>query len=87
MAAAARAATQVLLGRAFESEQELYIPNEKRKISVSVASAAKLGTSDGVLAISFCHSGLGLDLTQGLEAWVYVQWDDANQSFTLPLRP
>ncbi|WP_320675894.1 cobalt-precorrin-5B (C(1))-methyltransferase CbiD [Prochlorococcus sp. MIT 1300] len=76
VAAAARAATQVLIGMSFQSEQELCIPNEKKKISVSVASAAKVGTCDGALGISFCHSGLGLDLTQGLEAWVYVQWDE-----------
>ncbi len=74
VAAAARAATQVLCGQAFENPQSLKIPGRDQPLSVQVQSAAPLQRGEQALAISRCDPGPGLDLTRDLEIWVQVRW-------------
>jgi len=73
VAAVARAATKVLIGLPFESEQKLSLPNVQDQISVPVSSAALIAHEKKALAIGFCDSCLGLDLTRGLEIWIFVR--------------
>tara|TARA_E500000331_G_scaffold37619_1_gene31354 strand:+ start:1232 stop:2392 length:1161 start_codon:yes stop_codon:yes gene_type:complete len=76
VAAAARAATEALLGRPFSASQLLELPDRDEPFAVSVTSAAVLAGGEQALAISHCDPGPGLDLTRGLEIWVCVQWQE-----------
>ena len=80
VAAAAQAATEVLLGRPFVNEQQLRSPDCVELLSVQVSSAALLAGGQRALAISFCDPGQGLDLTRGLEIWVFVEWQQSRLS-------
>ena len=73
VAAAAKAALQVLLGEPFNAEQQLNQGPDQPCLQVHVCSAAPL--ADGqALGISRCDPGPGLDLTRDLEVWVRVAW-------------
>ena len=74
VAAAARAATQVLCGQTFENPQSLQIPGRDQALGVHVQSAAPLQEGEQALAISRCDPGPGLDLTRDLEIWVRARW-------------
>ena len=76
VAAAARAATEALLGRPFSGFQLLKLPDRDEPFAVPVTSAAVLAGGEQALAISHCDPGPGLDLTRGLEIWVCVQWQE-----------
>ncbi|MDP6852047.1 MAG: cobalt-precorrin-5B (C(1))-methyltransferase, partial [Prochlorococcaceae cyanobacterium ETNP1_MAG_8] len=76
VAAAARAATEALLGRPFNFSQLLELPGGEKTLAVPVTSAAVLFGGKQAMAISHCDPGSGLDLTQGLEIWVCVQWQE-----------
>ena len=76
VAAAARAATEALLGRPFNVSQLLELPGGEKTLAVPVTSAAVLFGGKQAMAISHCDPGSGLDLTQGLEIWVCVQWQE-----------
>ena len=78
VAAAAKAALQVLLGEPFGAEQQLNQGLDQPSLQVPVCSAAPL--ADGqALGISRCDPGPGLDLTQDLEIWVRVAWIASSQ--------
>ena len=78
VAAAAKAALQVLLGEPFNAEQQLNQGSDRPSLQVPVCSAAPL--ADGqALGISRCDPGPGLDLTRDLEIWVRVTWIAASQ--------
>ena len=72
--AAARAAVCALLHRPFQGQQPLQLPDRDAPVAVPVLSAAPLAGGDSALAISRCDPGEGLDLTRGLEIWVFVEW-------------
>tara|TARA_B100001093_G_scaffold503702_2_gene558454 strand:+ start:7453 stop:8634 length:1182 start_codon:yes stop_codon:yes gene_type:complete len=74
VAAAARAATQVLCGQHAENPQSLQIPGQEQTLGVPVQSAAPLQGGAKALAISRCDPGPGLDLTRDLEIWVQALW-------------
>ena len=78
VAAAAKAALQVLLGKPFNAEQQLNQGPDQPSLQVPVCSAAPL--ADGqALGISRCDPGPGLDLTRDLEIWVRVAWITASK--------
>ena len=78
VAAAAKAALQVLLGGPFNAEQQLNQGSDRPFLQVTVSSAAPL--ADGqALGISRCDPGPSLDLTRDLEVWVRVAWIAASQ--------
>ncbi len=74
VAAAARAATQVLCGQSAENQQSLQIPGRDEALLVPIQSAAPLHGGELALAISRCDPGPGLDLTRDLEIWVQARW-------------
>ena len=77
VAAAARAATQRLIGASVDMEQSLVVPEpqgDARVVMVPVRSIAGLAHDQQVLGIAVCDPGPGLDLTRGLEVWVRVSW-------------
>ena len=78
VAAAAKAALQVLLGEPFEPEQQLSQGSDQPSLQVPVCSAAPLALGEA-LGISRCDPGPGLDLTRDLEVWVRVAWIAASQ--------
>ena len=78
VAAAAKAALQVLLGEPFEPEQQLSQGSDQPSMQVPVCSAAPLAPGEA-LGISRCDPGPGLDLTRDLEVWVRVAWIAASQ--------
>ena len=78
VAAAAKAALQVLLGKPFEPDQQLNQGSDQPSLQVPVCSAAPL--ADGqALGMSRCDPGPGLDLTRDLEIWVRVAWIASSQ--------
>ena len=78
VAAAAKAALQVLLDEPLDAEQQLNQGSDRPSLQVPVCSAAPL--ADGqALGISRCDPGPGLDLTRDLEVWVRVAWIAASQ--------
>ncbi len=73
VAAAAKAATNTLIGNKIKDIETIILLDNKKSLSVPIASSALLDNGDRALAISFCQSGLSLDITSGLEIWAYVQ--------------
>ena len=73
VAAAAKAALQVLLGEPFNANQQLNQGPDQPFLQVPVCSSALL-TDGQALGISRCDPGTGLDLTRDLEVWVRVAW-------------
>lgn len=74
VAAAARAATQVLCGQTAENPQSLQIPGRDQPLKVPIQSSAPLLAGEQALAISRCDPGPGLDLTRDLEIWIQARW-------------
>ncbi|QNJ04815.1 pseudocobalamin biosynthesis protein CbiD [Synechococcus sp. MEDNS5] len=81
VAAAACAATQVLLGDPAPARVSLQIPGESEPRSVPVQTASCIRDGAQALAISVCDPGPGLDLTRGLEIWVHACWGPADQGW------
>ena len=73
MVAAAKSATNILIGNKFEDFESIDLPNNKDSVSVPISSSALLDNGQRSLAITHCQSGLSLDITRGLEIWAYVQ--------------
>jgi cobalt-precorrin-5B (C1)-methyltransferase len=73
--AAAKSATNILIGNKFQNTEIIDLPNEKESIKVPVCSSALLDNGERSLAISHCQSGLPLDLTRGVEIWAYTQFN------------
>ena len=71
--AAAKAATEVLLGEPFTAKQIIHRPNDEENLIIPVTSAALVADSNHAIGISHCQSGLPLDVTRGMEIWTYVQ--------------
>ncbi len=74
MVAAAKSATNILIGNKFKDTEIIDLPNEKKSINVPVCSSSLLDNGERSLAVSYCQSGLPLDITRGLEIWAYIQF-------------
>ena len=72
--AAAKSATNILIGNKFKDTEIIDLPNEKESIKVPICSSALLDNGQRSLAVSHCHSGLLLDITRGVEVWAYIQF-------------
>ena len=72
--AAAKSATNILLGNKFKDTEIIDLPNQKESFRVPVCSSALLDNDKRSLAISHCQSGLPLDITRGVEIWAYIQF-------------
>ncbi len=75
--AAAKSATNILIGNKFKDIEIIDLPNQKQSINVPVCSSALLDNGERSLAVSHCESGLPLDITRGLEIWAYTQFSKA----------
>ena len=71
--AAAKSATNILIGKKFKDNETIYLPNKEESITVPISSSALLDNGEKSLAVTHCQSGLALDITRGLEIWAYIQ--------------
>ena len=78
MVAAAKSATNILIGKKFKDTEIIDLPNEKKSINVPVCSSSLLDNGKRSLAVSHCQSGLPLDITRGLEIWAYIQFSKSS---------
>ena len=78
MVAAAKSATNILIGNKFKDIEIIDLPNQKESISVPVCSSALLDNGERSLAVSHCQSGLPLDITKGVEVWAYIKFSQAS---------
>ncbi len=76
--AAAKSATNILIGNQFRDTEIIDLPNQKESIRVPVCSSALLDNGERSLAVSHCQSGLSLDITRGVEIWAYIQFNKAS---------
>ncbi len=76
--AAAKSATNILIGNEFKDTENIDLPNKEESLKVPISSSALLDNGKRSLAISHCQSGLALDVTRGLEIWAYVQLSEAS---------
>ncbi len=76
--AAAKSATNILIGNKFKDTEIIDLPNQQGSISVPVCSSALLDNGDRSLAVTHCQSGLPLDITRGVEIWAYIQFTKAS---------
>ncbi len=71
--AAAKSAANLLIGEKFKDTELIHLPNKRESITVPIYSSALLDNGERSLSVSYCESGLSLDITRGLEIWAYVQ--------------
>ena len=71
--AAAKSATNILIGNKYKDTEIINLPNKEESIRVPISSSALLENGQKSLAVSHCQSGLSLDVTRGLEIWAYIQ--------------
>ncbi len=79
--AAAKSATNMLIGNKFQANEIIDLPNKEESITVPITTSAILDNGAKSLAVCHCQSGLSLDITRGLEIWAYIQF---NQITSLP---
>ena len=72
--AAAKSATNILIGNKFKGIERIQLPNKEESITVPISSSAILDNGEKSLAVAHCQSGLSLDITRGLEIWAYIQF-------------
>ncbi len=80
--AAAKSATNILVGNKFQDTETIQLPNKEESIMVPISSSALIDNGRRSLSISYCQSGLSLDVTRGLEIWAYVQLHKASSKFS-----
>jgi len=71
--AAAKSATNILIGKKYKDTEIINLPNKEESVRVPISSSALLDNGQKSLAVSHCQSGLSLDVTRGLEIWAYIQ--------------
>ena len=76
--AAAKSATNTLIGNKFRNNEIIDLPNKEESITVPITSSALLDNGNRSLAVTLCQSGLPLDITRGAEIWAYIQFSKAN---------
>ncbi len=74
--AAAKSAIRSLLGFPFVPVQKIDFLEDGQNEEVPVTSTFLLNEGKQAFAISHCQSGASLDLTKGLEIWVFAQFED-----------
>ncbi len=74
VAASAKAATALLVGRPFDQEQQIVVLDQQKQFLIPVCSVALIQGGSQAIGISRADSGINLDITKGLEVWVSVQW-------------
>ena len=74
--AAAKSATNILIGNKFKGTERIVLPNKEEVITVPISSSALLENGKKSLAVSHCHSGLSLDVTRDLEIWAYIEFNE-----------
>ena len=79
--AAAKSATNILIGNTFKDTERIYLPNKEESITVPISSASLLDNGKKSLAVSHCQSGLSLDITRGLAIWAYIQFNQTTDHF------
>ena len=67
-----------MLGKPFEANQTIFLLDNENSVIVSVQSASLIDHDRLALGITFCDSGLSLDITRGLEIWTFVQLENSN---------
>ncbi len=72
--AAAKSATNILIGNKYKDTEIINLPNKEESVRVPISSSALLDNGQKSLAVSHCQSGLSLDITRGLEIWAYIQF-------------
>ena len=72
--AAAKSATNILIGNKYKDTEIINLPNKEESVRVPISSSALLDNGQKSLAVSHCQSGLSLDVTRGLEIWAYIQF-------------
>ena len=72
--AAAKSATNLLIGNKYKDTEIINLPNKEESVRVPISSSALLDNGQKSLAVSHCQSGLSLDVTRGLEIWAYIQF-------------
>ena len=75
MVAAAKSATNILIGNKFKDTEIIDLPDKDESITVPISSSALLDNGKKSLAVSHCQSGLSLDVTRDLEIWAYIQFN------------
>jgi len=75
--AAAKSATNILIGNKYKDTEIINLPNKEESVRVPISSSALLDNGQKSLAVSHCQSGLSLDVTRGLEIWAYIQLNKA----------
>ncbi len=76
--AAAKSATNILIGNKFRDNERINLPNKEESITVPITSSALLDNGNRSLAVTHCQSGLPLDITRGAEIWAYIQFSQEN---------
>jgi len=76
--AAAKSATNILIGNKFNETEIIDLPNQKESIRVPICSSALLDNGAKALAVTHCQSGLPLDITRGAEIWAYIRFSKVN---------
>ncbi len=71
--AAAKSATNILIGNQFKDAETIDLPNQEAPITVPICSSALVDNGERSLAVTHCQSGLPLDITRGIEIWAYIQ--------------
>ncbi len=71
--AAAKSATNILIGNQFQDTERIDLPNTEEPITVPICSSALVDNGERSLAVTHCQSGLPLDITRGVEIWAYIQ--------------
>ena len=76
--AAAKSATNILIGNEFNDTERIDLLNKKESIRVPICTSALLENGKRSLAISHCQSGLPLDITRGVEVWAFIKLSKAS---------
>ncbi|KGG16914.1 MULTISPECIES: cobalt-precorrin-5B (C(1))-methyltransferase CbiD [unclassified Prochlorococcus] len=72
--ASAKAAAQVLIGQSFNPNQRIDFSNNDESITVPVRAASSIDNGQKAIGITHCNSGECLDITNGLEIWVCIEY-------------
>ena len=60
----------------------IYLPDNQETLNIRVESAALIDDGNSAIAITRCESGLGLDITRGMEIFALVKFENINNNKT-----
>ena len=61
------------------ANQTIDLPDNESSVIVSVHSASLIDHGRKALGITYCDSGLILDITRGIEIWTFVYFEDSDE--------